>query len=67
MNQIRHDFVDDLRVLQWLRLFELICNIKFVTRFCPETYMESTYLQSDLTVKVKMRTYIRLFIEGATF
>jgi hypothetical protein len=29
--------------------------------------MESTYLQSDLTVKVKMRTYIRLFIEGATF
>ncbi len=30
-------------------------------------YMESTYLQSDLTIKVKMRTYIRLLGEGATF
>jgi len=29
--------------------------------------MESTDLQSDSARKVKMRTYIRLLIEGATF
>jgi hypothetical protein len=38
-----------------------------LTRSCPFMYMESTYLQSDLAVKVKMRTYIRLLVEGATF
>lgn len=29
--------------------------------------MESTYLQSELAIKVKMRSYIRLLVEGATF
>ncbi len=53
----------------WPRIEEFL--LIFVEDSPPEVlyeiYMESTYLQDDICFKVKMRTYIRLLIEGATF